>query len=270
MLRLDQIDLDGVVQGRARQRPDEPGWFLDAATGAVQQVSPDGSVVEGPQPGRWEFIHPTGMGGRVVYRDMADFVDLLTDSHARESLDRALAGRLPFGDQREAARRFDAMLRRFPDLQPVWTAFRAARAYRAALRWLAEMGYVDQAEADAAARSYPDPELPPLGRRIDAEAIARAVAADLRTVYGERLQQVLLFGSYARGTADEESDIDLLVVLDPMDSPYVEALAMDDVLWRHTYDNDVTVSAIAVSAPRYRDAATPFLSNVTREGRLVS
>lgn len=269
MLRLDQIDVDGVARGRARQPPDESDWLLDAATGAVQQMSPDGWVVEGSRPGRWECIHPRGGGGRAVYRDMADFVDLLTDSPARESLDRALSGRLPSGDQQEAARRFDDTLRRFPQLQQAWSEFRATRAYRDALGWLAESGYLDPAEADAAARSHPDPELPP-GRRIDAEAIARSVTADLRELYGERLRAVLLFGSYARGTADEESDIDLLVVLAEMDSPYTEVLAMDDVLWRHTYDNAVTISAVPVSEPRYRAAATAFLSNVTREGRLVS
>lgn len=269
MLRLDQIDLDGVVQGRAGQPPEEPGWFLDAATGAVQQVSPDGSVVEGPQPGRWEFIHPTGIGGHVVYRDMAEFVDLLTGSPAKESLDRALSGRLPFGDQREAGRRFDDTLRRFADLQPVWTAFRAARAYRDALRWLAKMGYVDPAEAEAAARSYPDPELPP-GQRIDADAIARSVAADLRNLYGERLRDVLLFGSRARGTAEDDSDIDLLIVLDEVGSVYEELRAMDDIMWRHTLDHDVAVTAVPVSEARWRDHASPFLVNVQREGRAIA
>lgn len=35
----------------------------------------------------------------------------------------------------------------------------------------------------------------------------------LAACYGERLKQLVLFGSQARGDADPESDIDLLVVL---------------------------------------------------------
>lgn len=269
MLRLDQIDLDGVVRGRAGQPPREPRWFLDVATGAVQQLSPDGYGVEGPPPGRWEFILPRGLSGHAVYRDMADFVDLLTGSREKDSLDRALAGRLPFGDRQEAAGRFDDTLRRFPELQPAWSAFRDARAYRDALRWLAKMGYVDSTEAVAASRSYPDPDLPPR-RRIDADAITRSVAADLRELYGDRLRQVLLFGSYARGTADEESDIDLLVVLDEVDSVYAETMAMSEVLWNHTLESGVAVSSVAMSASDFAERASPFLMRVRAEARKVS
>jgi predicted nucleotidyltransferase len=33
-------------------------------------------------------------------------------------------------------------------------------------------------------------------------------------VFGERLREMLLFGSYARGEAHEDSDVDVLVVID--------------------------------------------------------
>jgi predicted nucleotidyltransferase len=33
-------------------------------------------------------------------------------------------------------------------------------------------------------------------------------------VFGPRLRQVVLYGSYARGEADDESDVDLLIVAD--------------------------------------------------------
>jgi predicted nucleotidyltransferase len=47
------------------------------------------------------------------------------------------------------------------------------------------------------------------GRRIAEEAARR-----LANAYGDRLQRVVLFGSWARGQAHEESDVDLVVVLD--------------------------------------------------------
>ncbi len=41
-----------------------------------------------------------------------------------------------------------------------------------------------------------------------------AYAARLRKVFGDRLCEVRLFGSYARGEAHEDSDVDVLVVID--------------------------------------------------------
>ncbi len=79
MLRLDQIDLDAVVQGRASDRA-ETHRFLDVATGAVR---PGWSPGADPLPGRWEIIHPTGMGGHKVSRDMADFARCCTSALTR-------------------------------------------------------------------------------------------------------------------------------------------------------------------------------------------
>jgi predicted nucleotidyltransferase len=42
-------------------------------------------------------------------------------------------------------------------------------------------------------------------------------AAALRNRFGEELLMVRVFGSYARGEADEESDVDVAVVLDRVD-----------------------------------------------------
>lgn len=41
--------------------------------------------------------------------------------------------------------------------------------------------------------------------------------ARLRARFGVRLREVTLFGSHARGTASEESDVDVLVVVDGLD-----------------------------------------------------
>ena len=44
----------------------------------------------------------------------------------------------------------------------------------------------------------------------------------LESIYRERLQGVYLYGSHARGEADDESDVDVLVVLDHCDHYAVE------------------------------------------------
>src|SRR5689334_22012214 len=43
--------------------------------------------------------------------------------------------------------------------------------------------------------------------------VVKAVSATLHQLYGARLSKLILYGSFARGEQNEESDIDFLVVL---------------------------------------------------------
>lgn len=104
----------------------------------------------------------------------------------------------------------------------------------------------------------------------DAYRVARAVTSDLKDLYGDRLQRVILFGSWARGDADEESDLDLCVVLDDVHSLWEELDRMNKILWRHTFENDIVVTAIPVSIVQLRDKVWPLMQSLEREGRAVA
>jgi predicted nucleotidyltransferase len=106
--------------------------------------------------------------------------------------------------------------------------------------------------------------------RPDIEAIVHEAATALRDLYGDRLRQVLLYGSYARGEADEESDIDLLVVLTDMRSPFAEIEHMGDVMWELLERHGVVISAQPVSADRFDRAESPFLRRVHAEAKAVA
>lgn len=104
---------------------------------------------------------------------------------------------------------------------------------------------------------------------VDGVEIARAVAKDLRRLYGRRLRRVILFGSWARGEAHAESDIDLLVALDRVSSPWKEEKRMDDILWRHSFDNGTVVTAIPVSKSDFEPPKKPFLIRAVAEGVVI-
>ncbi|WP_456367169.1 nucleotidyltransferase domain-containing protein, partial [Thermococcus sp.] len=58
-------------------------------------------------------------------------------------------------------------------------------------------------------------ELRPLWRSLNMEKKAQALDEFLRVLrkrFGDSIEEVILFGSYARGDYDEESDIDLLII----------------------------------------------------------
>ncbi|MBI2892956.1 MAG: nucleotidyltransferase domain-containing protein [Deltaproteobacteria bacterium] len=70
----------------------------------------------------------------------------------------------------------------------------------------------------------------------------------LRDRFGARLKELALFGSYARGESREDSDIDVLVVVDDLSHREGREIAQycGDILTEH----DVLVSTFAVSTER--------------------
>ena len=49
--------------------------------------------------------------------------------------------------------------------------------------------------------------------------IIKEFKVEVRELYGRRLKNVILYGSYARGEATDDSDIDMAVVLEGDISP---------------------------------------------------
>lgn len=257
MLDVDKVDLSSLAEA-LEDHSDFTEWFVDPETGEVQPFTPDDD--ESPTH-RLIAVEP--IPSSESYRDMEDFIARVRDPRARDLLTRAVQGRGAF-------RRFKDTLLEFPKLRAAWFAFHDARMERRAVEWLAAHTLIDDDDAERALAARPDPEHAELGVAFDPERIARDVAKDLQELYGDRLRRVILFGSWARGDAHPESDIDLLVVLRDMDSPWDELERMDGVMWRHSYDNDTVVSAHAVTEKDFIDAATPLLRRVQIEGRRVA
>lgn len=266
-LDIDRVDLRSLGEA-LEDHSHETSWWLDPATGAVEPGLDDLGVYDLSDEeidefeGR-ELVRIEPLPSRRSYGDMEDFAARVRDRRARDLLQRAIAGRGAF-------RRFKDTLLEFPDLREAWFAFHDVGMRRRALDWLADEGLVERTAADAARDAAFDPELPQLGDSFDATAVSRDVADDLRALYGDRLQRIVLFGSWARGDADEESDLDLLVVLDDVRSTLTERERMSDLLWKRTIETGRLISAIVMSAEDYQHRETPFLNNVAREGRLVT
>jgi predicted nucleotidyltransferase len=91
------------------------------------------------------------------------------------------------------------------------------------------------------------------------------VAGRLRSIYGSRLLELILFGSVARGEGDPESDLDVLAVLrGPLDRA-VERRRLDEPLWELMLAVGRVVSVIPVEQHDLDDES-PLMLNVRREG----
>lgn len=261
-LELDRVDLSAV--GEALEDHSEEGsQWLDPRTGEVERWSEflsGDTGEEHPAERGWTRIEP--ISSRESYGDLEDFTARVRDRRARELLERAIAGRGAF-------RRFKDTLFEFPELRAAWFKFHDARMARRAVEWLRDEELVDDAAAERALAAHPDPDLPEIGGPFDPEEVARRVAEDLRRLYGERLRRVVLFGSWARGDADRESDVDLLVVLDRVPDPWQELRRMDELLWRHVLESGVVPSAVPVAEFEFEHPSIPALIRARAEGRAL-
>jgi len=99
--------------------------------------------------------------------------------------------------------------------------------------------------------------------------LLKELKSGLVRIYADELKAVYLYGSYARGEAGPDSDIDVLVVLKG-NFDYLEMLKRsEDFTISLCLENDVVISRAFVSEAEYKSKETPFLMNVRRDAVAV-
>ena len=93
--------------------------------------------------------------------------------------------------------------------------------------------------------------------------------SEIKKIYGPHLQSIILYGSYARGDFKQDSDIDIMILLDISD---LELKVYSQKLFYMTYDfnldNDLDIKPIAKSEAHFKKWAEnyPFYANIRNEG----
>lgn len=99
--------------------------------------------------------------------------------------------------------------------------------------------------------------------------ILKKVVDEAKSIFELKLNSVILFGSYARGDYDEDSDIDVLILVD---LPYDELIAyrphIDSLCGKLLFEYGVVVSAIEKDLKTYNQYANvlPFYKNILKDG----
>lgn len=88
----------------------------------------------------------------------------------------------------------------------------------------------------------------------------------IEKLYGNRLKNIILYGSWARDEATEDSDIDILVILEGYIEPGKEIDRMIDIITDINLKYRVLLSVYPVSENDYLTLKSPLLMNVRREG----
>lgn len=91
----------------------------------------------------------------------------------------------------------------------------------------------------------------------------------VKEIYGSHVKRIILYGSYARGDFNRDSDVDIMILLDLSEE---EAKAYQNALFDSTYDfnmdHDIEINPISHSEQLYRKwlMAYPFFQNVEKDG----
>ena len=92
---------------------------------------------------------------------------------------------------------------------------------------------------------------------------------EVKQIYGVHLKQVILYGSYARGDYREDSDIDIMILLDLNDLEIKKyRRKLSDMTFDFYMDYDMDIKPIAKSQAHFESWVEnyPFYSTVKKEG----
>ena len=92
------------------------------------------------------------------------------------------------------------------------------------------------------------------------------ISHELRLLLGEKLDRVILYGSFARGEAHADSDIDILIVVHGTFDYGALIHQTSELVARLSLEYDVVISRAFISKERFENEQSPFTLNVQREG----
>ena len=90
---------------------------------------------------------------------------------------------------------------------------------------------------------------------------------DIGKVYGDVIEEIILYGSYVRGQEMPESDIDIAVILRLPDTDELHR-KMIDIVVDNELDLEITLSVITIEEDNLNEwkSTLPFYKNLLKEG----
>jgi predicted nucleotidyltransferase len=96
--------------------------------------------------------------------------------------------------------------------------------------------------------------------------LVNQVKSHLITIYGEKIREVILYGSHVRGEPTKDSDIDILVLIDNSIDPFEVRRSLSDLLFDILLEEGELISVVVLPEDFFENYNYPFMLNVKKEG----
>ena len=96
-----------------------------------------------------------------------------------------------------------------------------------------------------------------------------AYVEEIKKIYKEQLQQVILYGSYAKGNYGDNSDIDIMILVNmEEDELYQYRDSLSDITYEFNMEHDLDIMPMAQSDTTFSKwvSVYPFYKNIQHEG----
>ena len=111
-----------------------------------------------------------------------------------------------------------------------------------------------------------------MNKEVNLNGILSSIRCFSERVFKEKLDKIILYGSYARGDFTEQSDIDVMIVVDMGDRDLrnYESL-FTEFSSDASLENEVLIVPFLYSKERFDEQreCVPFIQNLNAEGRVV-
>jgi len=96
--------------------------------------------------------------------------------------------------------------------------------------------------------------------------LVNQVKSHLITAYGEKIREVILYGSHVRGEPTKDSDIDVLVLIDDSIDSFEVRRSLSDLLFDILLEKGELISVVVLPLAYFENYSYPFMLNVRKEG----
>ncbi len=104
------------------------------------------------------------------------------------------------------------------------------------------------------------------------DTIINKFVTEVSNLIGNRLKKVILYGSYARGDYNANSDLDIMILTDFTEEELVEyRMKIRDIACDIELENDIVISPVVRNLEKYNERINviPFYTNVQKEGVVI-